>query len=197
MAEHKIKKEWYKRWWAIVLYVFVGLIILGSIFGGNNPSNSSQGTNQNSGTDITQQPAQTIYSIGDSIKAGDFTWKITKVSTASQIGEDVYGTFFGEKADGVFVILDVEVSNTGNSAKYLMDSYLKLIDDQNREFSPNSAVAIYLKPEGSALMFEQVNPGITKKGKIVFDVPAGLKVANVRISSNLLSSSFYNIKLTI
>lgn len=197
MVEHKIKKAWYARWWAIVLYVFIGLIILGAIFGGNNPSSSSQNGNQNAGTDITQQPAQTTYSIGDSIKAGDFTWKITKVSTASQIGEDVYGTFFGEKADGVFVILDVEVSNTGNSAKYLMDSFVKLVDEQDREFSPSTSAAIYLKPEGSALMFEQINPGITKKGKIVYDVPQGLKVANLRISSNLLESSVYNVKLII
>ena len=111
--------------------------------------------------------------------------------------EDLAGTFFGEKADGIFIILDVEVENTGKSAKYLMDSYLKLVDEQGREFSPNSVAAIYLKPQGSALMFEQVNPGITKKGKIVFDVPAGLKVANIRISSNLVSSSFYNVKLMI
>jgi len=57
--------------------------------------------------------------------------------------------------------------------------------------------AIYLKPQGSVLVFEQINPGITKKGKIVFDVPVGLKVANVRISSNSPSSTFYNVKLLI
>jgi len=135
--------------------------------------------------------------MGDSIQAGDFKWKITKSSTATEIGEDLMGTFFGEKADGIFIILDVEVENTGNSANYLMDSYLKLVDDQGREFSPSTAAAIYLKPEGSALMFEQVNPGITKKGKIVFDVPKDLKVADIKISSNLLESTFYKVKLII
>tara|TARA_Y100000310_G_scaffold28745_1_gene27336 strand:+ start:464 stop:1066 length:603 start_codon:yes stop_codon:yes gene_type:complete len=200
MAEVKTKKVWYKRWWAITLFIIIGLAILGNLFGGNDtsptPSNSNVQTNSQQQITTKTEEVKT-YSIGDSIQAGDFTWKITKSSTATEIGEDLAGTFFGEKADGVFIILDVEVENTGNSAKYLMDSYLKLVDEQGREFSPNSAAAIYLKPQGSALMFEQVNPGIIKKGKIVFDVPTGLKVANIRISSNLVSSSFYNVKLMI
>src|SRR3989344_3423077 len=200
MAEVKAKKAWYKRWWAITLFIIIGLTILGNLFGGNDssptPSNSNVQTNSQQQITTKTEEVKT-YSIGDSIQAGDFTWKITKSSTATEIGEDLAGTFFGEKADGIFIILDVEVENTGKSAKYLMDSYLKLVDEQGREFSPNSVAAIYLKPQGSALMFEQVNPGIIKKGKIVFDVPAGLKVANIRISSNLVSSSFYNVKLMI
>ncbi|MBI2646860.1 DUF4352 domain-containing protein [Candidatus Woesearchaeota archaeon] len=200
MADVKAKKVWYKRWWAITLFIIIGLAILVNLFGGNDssPTPSSSNVQTNSQQQITTKTEEVkTYSIGDSIQAGDFTWKITKSSTATEIGEDLAGTFFGEKADGIFIILDVEVENTGKSAKYLMDSYLKLVDEQGREFSPNSAAAIYLKPQGSALMFEQVNPGINKKGKIVFDVPAGLKVANIRISSNLVSSSFYNVKLMI
>mgnify|MGYP001566340199 CR=1 FL=1 len=33
MAKEKSKKPWHKRWWAIVLYIFIGLIILGNLFG--------------------------------------------------------------------------------------------------------------------------------------------------------------------
>src|SRR5690625_1290431 len=32
--EAKPKKPWYKRWWAIVLYVFIGMMIIGAINGG-------------------------------------------------------------------------------------------------------------------------------------------------------------------
>ena len=33
-TEAKPKKPWYKRWWAIVLYVFIGMMIIGAINGG-------------------------------------------------------------------------------------------------------------------------------------------------------------------
>jgi hypothetical protein len=129
--------------------------------------------------------------------AGDFTWTITDVTTTSEIGQSYGDTFLGEKANGVFVILDVKVENTGKTAKYLSDSYIKLIDDQDREFTASTMDAIYLKPEGSALMFEQLNPGIVKTGKIVYDVPKGLKVANVKVTSSLFTTEQYTVKINI
>ena len=149
---------------AIALWIFLGLSVLAALFGEETPT--SQQASGNEGI-VAKQPEIKTYAIGDEVVAGDFTWKITKVSTATEIGEYALGNFMGEKADGVFVILDVEVENTGKSAQYLTDSFIKLVDDQNREFSPNTVAAIYLKPQGSALVFEQINPGITKKGKIV------------------------------
>jgi len=212
MAEEKAKKAWYKRWWAITLFIIIGISAIGNMLEDVETSTSLNPSPQEESevqkiteaeeiippSKIAKKTIEAkVYSVGDTIQAGDFKWKIVRSSTATEIGEDLAGTFFGEKADGIFIIVDVEVENTGKSANYLMDSYLKLIDDQGREFSADSAAAFYLKPQGSALMFEQVNPGITKKGKIVFDVPVGLKVANMRISSNMVSSSFYNVKLLI
>ena len=37
--------------------------------------------------------------------------------------------------------------------------------------------------EAKQLLFEEINPGIIKKGKIVYDVPEGIKVANIKIST--------------
>lgn len=58
--------------------------------------------------------------------------KITKITKATEIGEQIMDTFIGEKADGEFLILDIQVENTGKSAKYLMDSFVKIVDDQKR-----------------------------------------------------------------
>ena len=135
------------------------------------------------------------YKLGDEVIAGNFKWTFKNYNTASQIGEDVFGTFMGVKADGEFLIIDVEVENIGKNAQLLSDSYVKLIDDQEREFSTDTMAAIYLKPQGSSFSFDTVNPGIIKKGKIVFDVPSGLKVAKIKVLSDLYSDSFYNIKL--
>lgn len=35
----KVQKRWYKKWWAIGLFIFLGLIILGNIFGEKNSAN--------------------------------------------------------------------------------------------------------------------------------------------------------------
>lgn len=190
------KKAWYKRWWAIAIFIFIGLIILSRLFGGNDTSTEKGNADEGNNAPVQKQEEK-VYQLGEEIQAGDFTWKIMGASTAKEIGQDLAGTFLGETADGIFVIVDVEVSNTANSAKYLTNSYVKLIDEQGREFSPDTVAAFYLKPEGSALIFEQINPGITKKGKMVYDVPEGTNNFNVKITSSQLNTKVYNVKLTI
>ena len=132
--------------------------------------------------------------IGDEILAGEFKWKITKITKEKQIGQDLAGTFFGVKADGEFLIVDVEVENIGKSANILSDSYIKLVDNQGREFTADTMASFYLE-QGSSLIFDTVNPGIVKKGKVVFDVPVGLSVVDVKIYDSLATSSFYTVKL--
>lgn len=135
-----------------------------------------------------------IFKLGDEIIAGEFKWKITRVTKQKEIGQDLAGTFLGVKADGEFLILDVEVENIGKSANILSDSFVKLVDNQGREFTADTAASIYLK-QGSSLIFDTINPGIVKKGKIVFDVPVDLTVVDVKISGSLATSSFYTVKL--
>src|SRR3989344_1393904 len=66
MADSKPKKAWYKHWWAIVLFIFVGLIILGSLFG----NDSSTSNNQNLGSSNTEtQNTQTQQTTGNSYQS--------------------------------------------------------------------------------------------------------------------------------
>jgi|SRR3989344_3204269 len=77
------KKAWYKKWWAISLFIIAGLIILGSLFGGNSPSSD---LNIETGEQIVAKTEEVkTYSIGQSIQAGDFKWKVVKSSTATEI----------------------------------------------------------------------------------------------------------------
>ena len=128
------------------------------------------------------------YSMNTKIQAGDFAWTITGVTKTKSFG----GSYFISRADGEYLVISVEIENTGKTAQYLSSDYLKLIDDKNREFS-----STYVLGEDSIISFETINPGIVKKGKIIFDVPEGIKVINVKISSNLIESSFYNVQLLI
>ena len=199
MAEKVVEKAGKKSWIKEHPIIFaVGMIFLVSglfsLFAGDN---STQTNNESQQTTYQKQTQTQVkeYSINEPVVAGDFLWEIKGFYNTTQIGEYFMDTFVGEKADGVFLVFDVEVTNVGSSAEYLSDSYMKLIDSQGRKFSANSVAAYYLKPQGSAMTFDLINPGITKKGKVVFDVPANIRITDMRISSSLVESSFYNIKL--
>ncbi|MFH1289807.1 MAG: hypothetical protein ABIH92_00185 [Nanoarchaeota archaeon] len=65
MADSKTKKVWYKRWWAITLFIFFGLIILGSLFGDDSStSNNSISQQDNTQNNIAQSDQTLMKGIG-------------------------------------------------------------------------------------------------------------------------------------
>lgn len=85
----------------------------------------------------------------------------------ANVGSDA----FGEAAQGQFVLVHVSVSNTGTKPDSFNSMAVTVFDDQGREFSANSTAALYL--DDGSVFFEDVNPGNTLNGTIVFDLPAG------------------------
>ena len=179
----------------LVYLVLLGFILAGCYDESAQISTTPQREAQETPTPIEKTVAEPeIFKLGDEISAGQFKWKVISVKRFAQIGQSFGDTFMGVKANGEFLLLDVEVENIGKSAQLLSDSFLILIDDQGREFSADSTAAMYF-PQGEALFFETLNPGVVKKGKIAFDVPKGLKIVNAKISDSLVESSFYTVKL--
>lgn len=75
-----------------------------------------------------------------------------------------------------------------------MSDYVKLIDSQGREFSTDSGASFYLGDDVIDF-FSTLNPGVTKKGKIVFDVQKTMTLVNVKVSSSMITNSFYTVSM--
>jgi hypothetical protein len=57
-----------------------------------------------------------------------------------------------------------------------------LIDKEGRTFATDDMASLYADSEGSTL-FEEINPGNTLKGILVFDIPKKAKPAELQLSS--------------
>lgn len=75
-----------------------------------------------------------------------------------------------EIADGVFLMVELEVENLGDETKTLSSSYVKAIDSQGRTFEYDNDAWIYLE---DSLLLKQIQPGLPTKGETIFDVPEG------------------------
>jgi hypothetical protein len=99
--------------------------------------------------------------------------------TGMQCGVDSVGPDgFGEKAQGEFCLVSVQVKNVGKSAEVFNDFSQKGYEADGTEFSVDSGAGIYVNKDSSTFL-ESINPGNTVKGKLVFDVPKGAKLASV------------------
>lgn len=143
-----------------VLIVIVAIVVLSAIFGGNEDK-------------TTQTAVQTPAALTNEGTASDVKFVVDGSKTAPTVGKNQFATV---KANGIFKIVDISVTNNQKDAITINTSLFKLIDDQNREFSPsNEAIMAIEVDQKNSFFLKEINPGITMKGSVAFDVPADAK----------------------
>ncbi|NEC93298.1 DUF4352 domain-containing protein, partial [Streptomyces sp. SID12501] len=113
-----------------------------------------------------ESPASSVAGIGTPVRDGKFEFTVTGVEPGvTRVGDDM----FGQDAQGQFLLVHVTVTNIGDEAQYFDGSSQKLTDTQGRTHSADTGAAIYLGDAQSFL--NQINPGNSVQGTVVFDVP--------------------------
>ncbi|RXZ05066.1 DUF4352 domain-containing protein [Klebsiella pneumoniae] len=115
-----------------------------------------------------EEPKKELSKEGESSKV-----KIAVGSVEST--DSVGGKYLSEKAQGVFKIVEVSITNNQKDAITVDANSFKLVDNQDREFkySTQAQTAFDVGNGGKSDFFlKQLNPGLTQTGKIIFDVPA-------------------------
>ena len=113
---------------------------------------------------------------------GDFSFVVSGVDCSlSEIGTE----YFGTKAQGQFCVVNVAVTNIGDTAGAFFGDNSKLLNAEGQEFSADTEAAIYLRTSDS--LFEEINPGNTLNSKIVFDVPAGTTPSTIELHDSAFS----------
>lgn len=117
-------------------------------------------------TDQTEtEKTEQIYGIGQVVKVGDVEYTVNSISQAASFGDE----YFGEKAQGVFLSVNVTVKNNGKEALDVSDSFFKLYNG-DVEYESNSSVALFANDD-SSFFLEKINPGNAITSNVVFDIP--------------------------
>jgi hypothetical protein len=96
---------------------------------------------------------------------------VDSFETKNQVGDN---EFTKAKAQGIFKVLKVTVTNNQKDAITLDSNSFKLIDDQKREFTSSSDTMMAFGADNSFFL-KSVNPGLSVSGFIAFDVPKDAK----------------------
>ena len=180
MGKLERKKNWFRRHWIISSFLVLILLIIVVAAFGFDPSTTSS-TNGNSNIDSNKE---TIYGLEERFTHGDFAYTLHGVETTESVGNE----YAGKDAAGNFLILDLTIENIVQETETFWGDAITIIDDQERVFEPDSEAWIYLG-EDNNFFLEQMQPGLPKRGKIVFDVPADIN-GKFRISKGGFSNNY-------
>ena len=191
LARHKVLSVILGITFTIVL-VCCGAGVLSMGGGSDDASSSSDDSTTDDAADSTDSttskktsknaPAKSAPGIGDAARDGKFEFTISKVEKGvASVGSE----YFNEKADGQFVLVHITVKNIGDESQTLFDSEQKLKDTQGRSFSTDSSAAIAM--EDNEMWLNEINPGNSAKGTLVYDMPADAQPAEIELHDSMFS----------
>ncbi len=118
---------------------------------------------------------------GTEVRDGKFGFTVTKVDPpVSTVGDNQY---LRKTAQGEFILVSVDVTNTATVAQHYFGSNQKLIDDQGREFANDTSAELNVNDQLSA----EINPGNKISMVLVFDVPTGTVPTAIEFHDSMLS----------
>lgn len=119
--------------------------------------------------------------IGDPAKDGDFTFVVTKVRKGpNRIGDE----WVNERAQGVFWLVYLKVTNHGDEPGMFSDSEQEVIS-KGKRYAADTEAGILL--DDNEVWLEDINPGNTVTGTLVFDLPQGVTPEQIELHDSMFS----------
>lgn len=129
------------------------------------------------------KPEKPVNGIGREYRDGKFAFTVTKVKKGvRRVGSE----YFGRTAQGQYVFVYVTVDNIGNKPRTFSAVNQTLMDTRGRKFDADTEATLTMSEESKAL-FEDINPGNSVKGILIFDVPRGVKLKEIDLHDSMFS----------
>jgi hypothetical protein len=173
----------------VVALLFIIGIIAALAGGGDNGGGSTTAGGQATGTTkartkTTSTAAPEAAGVGDSVRDGKFEFVVRKVDC----GKTRIGDQFGHRdAQGQFCRVDVKVTNIGKESQTLDASSQFLYGSGGQRFDADTEAAIYLGVNETRTFLEDINPGNSVDGILIFDIPKGQKPAKIELHDSPFS----------
>ncbi|HLS39845.1 MAG TPA: DUF4352 domain-containing protein [Ornithinicoccus sp.] len=200
------RRSWFARHKVLTgLLVLVGVVVAVNLGGGDPddpapvtppttaqegnppPQDAAQegggdGAAQDAGAgDAGKAQADGAPGLGTPVRDGKFEFVVTEVETGlTSIGEGITR----EEPQGQFVLVHLSVTNIGDEAQSFFDGNQKLVDDRGRTHETSSA-AMWL--EDNDLWVNDINPGNTVEGVLLFDIPEDATPAQLELHDSAFS----------
>ncbi len=158
------------NWWKRGILIVAGAFVLG-IGGCSTMAVLAVGGAANEAADPNGDVAQPVHKVGGTAKVSGAKWKVVE---AREAGKLVDPNGFERTKRGSFVVVDFEFTNTGKEAVTLDSQHAMLFDSEGRHSDVDPDRFAYV-PERKELFLDNVNPGTTKRGQVIFTVAPDAK----------------------
>jgi len=176
-AYAKAVRPWYKKKRVLIPLGLVLVTMVGAAMGssgsgsttgsatGGNATGSATGGNANH-TQGKSKADNATGKVGQTVTNAGTTYKVTNVRTTDKIGDP---SLLGARADGTFVVVDLNLTNNKDETKTFLDSTAKLVTSDGKRYETSDKAVMAFGDKN--LLLKDIQPDLTTRGKLAFDVP--------------------------
>ena len=179
------KKNFYKKWWFWVIIAVVAAIIIGAAAGsadGNEGDEIQDYENVNS--------SEAWYICDNATNSSDIVFKVNSVQNTQFVGSGI----LSETTSNNFAIVNISISNNSDKPFSANPNNFNLVLN-GKKYNYHSAT--YYLDNGMSSQ-DDINPGITKTYRIVFEVPTStLNDTYTLVCSNNYSLLWKDIEILL
>jgi hypothetical protein len=145
----------------------------------SNADQASKSSNSNGGSESSAPAAKTVK-LGETFQLGEFSYMVTEVKTAKNLGNQFMKEEAGEGA--TFLIVYFTIRNDGKETATVMKDDFEIRDTQDRTFrsSSNANTALAMSNDDD-FMISELQPGLQKTTATAFEVPEDVIANNFDI----------------
>lgn len=193
-AYAKATRPWYKKKRVVLPLAAVAIMAMAAAGGGGDEStpeatssaNSKQaaaGSEDSSSGSKDTASSSDAAGLNDAVRDGKFEFTVKNVDCGkTQIGDATFGT----AAQGQFCLVNLKVENIGSEAQSMFGDNQVLFDQEGRQFSADTEAAMYMGDKAQTL-WEEINPGNSINGVVVFDVPKNAVPTSIELHDSMFS----------
>ena len=145
---------------------FIGLIVIIIVIavaaGGSDESSESSEAK-------AEEKAKTkAYKMNEPVKAGDLEFTVKSAEEVKDLKKQYMDT---KTTEGKFMVVEVAVKNNDKEARLIDGEMFRLIGKDGTEYSSFTEGDMYVNNNDLGFFLQEVNPKMSKTGKVVFEVP--------------------------
>lgn len=119
------------------------------------------------------------FTVGQEVKVGNLSYTVKSVKETNKLS-----SVLGNKTtNGKFVIVELVVKNYDKKARVVDSNMFKVKTADGTEYSADLELDMYVNEGGVGFFLEDINPNLSKTGKVVFELPADAAQYNLEVSS--------------
>jgi hypothetical protein len=179
-------KSWFARHKTLtIIGATIVVIIIASAAGGSKKPTTKTDTSASNNTANSKKADTATAKIGEPVSDGKFQFTVNSLKCNEASVSDSTG-YLTKTAQGQYCELNITAKNTGNQAQTLDSMSQYLFNASNQKYSSDSAATITVNPSSSTFL-NNINPGNSVTGVMVFDLPKGTTPVIAELHDSSLS----------